>query len=126
MALPLFCGMVVSVRYYTDPGCAWSWAAEPFTRKLIVQFGDALEWKLVMGGLAKEWATVTDTPVASGAFEGRCGLIREWLRVASETRAPIDPLLWADGPPTTSYPACMAVKAAAEQGAQAQERYLRR
>lgn len=118
--------MVVSVRYYTDPACPWSWAAEPFIRKLIVQLGDALEWKFVMGGLAKEWVTASGTPVAKGSLEGRAGLLVEWLRVASETRAPIDPLLWADGPPSSSYPACMAVKAAAEQGIQAQERYLRR
>jgi putative protein-disulfide isomerase len=118
--------MVVKVRYYTDPACPWSWAAEPFIRKLIVQFGGALEWKLVMGGLAKEWVTASGTPVASGSLEGRSRLILEWLQVASVTRAPIDPLLWVDGPPATSYPACMAVKAAGEQGAQAQERYLRR
>jgi putative protein-disulfide isomerase len=38
---------------------------------------------------------------------------------------PVDPRLWAEAPPTSSYPACMAVKAAAEQGPEAAGRYLR-
>jgi hypothetical protein len=38
---------------------------------------------------------------------------------------PIDPRLWRDGPIGSSYPACMAVKAAAEQGEGAAGRYLR-
>jgi predicted DsbA family dithiol-disulfide isomerase len=116
---------VVSVSYYTDPACPWSWAAEPWTRKLMVQFGDALAWKLVMGGLAREW------PASGRAQEGDASdlhgrLIRQWLQVADRTRAPLDPLIWVEGPPATSYPACMAVKAAAEQGIEAELRYLRR
>ena len=38
---------------------------------------------------------------------------------------PIDPRLWTEGPIRSTYPACMAVKAAAEQGADAAARYLR-
>jgi hypothetical protein len=39
---------------------------------------------------------------------------------------PLDPRLWTDGgAPRSSYPACIAVKAAAEQGADVAERYLR-
>ena len=35
---------------------------------------------------------------------------------------PVDPRLWAEGPIRSTYPACMAVKAAAEQGAAAGRR----
>ncbi len=28
---------------------------------------------------------------------------------------PVDPRLWLEGPPSSPYPACIAVKAAAEQ-----------
>ena len=38
---------------------------------------------------------------------------------------PVDPRLWAETPLSSSYPACMAVKAAAEQGPDAAGRYLR-
>lgn len=37
---------------------------------------------------------------------------------------PIDPLLWEESPIGSTYPACMAVKAAAEQGEHAATRYL--
>ena len=38
---------------------------------------------------------------------------------------PVDPRLWREGPIRSTYPACMAVKAAAEQGADAAALYLR-
>ena len=38
---------------------------------------------------------------------------------------PMDPRLWSEGPIRSSFPACMAVKAAAEQGPEAADRYLR-
>ena len=38
---------------------------------------------------------------------------------------PVDPRLWTEGPIRSTYPACMAVKAAAEQGPEAAGRYLR-
>jgi predicted DsbA family dithiol-disulfide isomerase len=39
---------------------------------------------------------------------------------------PIDEKIWVKNPPTSSYPACMAVKAASQQGPEVEESYLRR
>ncbi len=39
----------------------------------------------------------------------------EWLERAADGGMPLDPLLWEEGPIRSTYPACMAVKAAAEQ-----------
>jgi putative protein-disulfide isomerase len=108
---------MVSVAYYTDPACPWSWALEPAVRKLMVDFGDGLDWTFVMGGLGRSLAR---EPAACAAT------IEQWLRVSEETQAPLDPLLWADGPIASTYPACMAVKAAAEQAGDRGYRYLRR
>ena len=44
---------------------------------------------------------------------------------AAESRMPMDPRIWSEGPIRSTFPACMAVKAAAEQGPEAAERYLR-
>jgi putative protein-disulfide isomerase len=45
--------------------------------------------------------------------------------VSERSGMPLDPRLWSEAPPSSSYPAFMAVKAAAEQGEEAAGRYLR-
>lgn len=108
--------MPIRVRYITDPACSASWAAEPKLRRLMSEFDAELDWTLVMGGLARDW---TGTP---GAPEE---LVKKWLRHAGQSGMPFDPRLWTEAPLASSYPACMAVKAASEQGTEAAARYLR-
>jgi predicted DsbA family dithiol-disulfide isomerase len=103
----------VRLRYHTDPACPASWAAEPLLRRLVVEFGADLSITYVMGGLAREY---------EAPYESR---VTEWLEHADRSGMPFDPRLWTEGPIRSTYPACMAVKAAAEQGAGAAGRYLR-
>jgi putative protein-disulfide isomerase len=79
------------------------------------EFGGDLRFTWVMGGLARTYDSddYWDQTV-------------EWLDVAAESGMPIDPRLWSQNPIGSSYPACQAVKAAAEQGPDAAYRYLRR
>ena len=77
----------------------------------MAEFGDELDWTFVMGGLAR------DLP--------EDGLVRPWLEAAGESGMPTDPRAWFEGPMSSTYPACMAVKAAQEQGMEAGRRYLR-
>ena len=115
---------MVAVSYHTDPACPWSWALEPVVRKLMIVFGEELRWRFVMGGLAREFgAPGSRTPLDPGT---RAELVDDWLRVAAQTGAPLDPLVWSDGALASSYPACMAVEAAAEQAPDGGYRYLRR
>ncbi|HEX2104358.1 MAG TPA: DsbA family protein [Solirubrobacteraceae bacterium] len=93
---------VVHVTYYTDPACPWSWAAEPGLRRLQAEFGDSLEITYVMGGLAREFRKPLET-------------MRHVLDAAEASGMPVDPRVWLDAPPRSSYPASLAVKAAAEQ-----------
>jgi hypothetical protein len=90
-----------------------SWGNEPNVRKLAVEFGDSLDWRLVMGGLGRDY---------QGHEKG--ALVR-WVQDAAEIEMPMDPLLWKESPISSTYPACIAVKAAGEQGSEAQARYLR-
>jgi predicted DsbA family dithiol-disulfide isomerase len=103
----------VRVRYHTDPACPASWAAEPALRRLVTQFGADLSITYVMGGLAREYAA----PHAARLIQ--------WLEHSDRSGMPVDPRLWSEGPIASTYPACMAVKAAAEQGPEAEARYLR-
>jgi predicted DsbA family dithiol-disulfide isomerase len=103
----------VRLRYHTDPACPASWAAEPALRRLVTEFGADLSITYVMGGLAREY---------EAPYEAR---VTEWLDHADRSGMPFDPRIWTEGPIRSSYPACIAVKAAAEQGAEAAGRYLR-
>ena len=104
--------MAVRVRVHTDPACSASWAAEPRLRRLEAEFGAALEITYVMGGLAREFRVLPE-------------LVMSWLGHAAESGMPIDPRIWDGDAPRSSYPACIAVKAAFEQGREAGARYLR-
>ncbi len=78
-----------------------------------MEFGDEVPITYVMSGLARE----IDAP-----HEAR---ILDWLEHSDRSGMPVDPRLWSEGPIRSTYPACMAVKAAAEQGPEAAARYLR-
>jgi putative protein-disulfide isomerase len=101
----------VQATLFTDPACPWSWASEPALRRLEVELGDTVGVRFVMAGLARE---ITD-PVAWA---------RDWLDAAAASAMPVDARLWLQAPPRSTYPASLAVKAAAEQGLDGA--YLRR
>jgi putative protein-disulfide isomerase len=105
--------LTLRLRYYTDPACSASWASEPRLRSLFVEFGADMQITYVMGGLAREY---------TGDLSW---LVVEWLDAADHSGMPLDPRVWHEAPLRSTFPACMAVKAAAEQGADAAGRYLR-
>ena len=102
---------------WTHPACSASWAAEPMLRRLMVEFGADLSFTYVMGGLARDYTTGYEDREAGigGSLGVFGGLLVHWLDAADSSEMPIDPRLWTEGPITTTYPACMAVKAAVEQ-----------
>jgi hypothetical protein len=68
-----------------------------------------------MGGLARSYGP-DDYPEQT----------THWLEATAESGMPTDPRLWSRNPIASTYPACQAAKAAAEQGPDAAYRYLRR
>lgn len=79
----------------------------------MVDFGDSLHWTYVMGGYARD---------SEGVYPGVMG---HWLDIADRSGMPLDPRIWVEGPIASTYPACMAVKAASEQAADRGYAYLR-
>jgi predicted DsbA family dithiol-disulfide isomerase len=106
--------MTVQVRFYTDPACPWSWAGEPALRQIMWEFEGELDFVWVMGGLARSYERANLLEV-----------VAQWLEDSAAGGMPCDPRIWTQNPLESTYPACQAVKAAAEQGWDAGYRYLR-
>lgn len=102
---------MIPVAIFTDPFCPWSWASEPQLRHLEVEFGDQVDVTFVMVGLHRR-------------IERPHGLALAALAAAADSGMPVDPRVFLRDPPASTHPACLAVKAAAEQGGAG--RYLRR
>jgi hypothetical protein len=94
---------VVHAVYVTDPACPWSRGLDPGFRRQEREFGDRVEMRVVMGGLARE----------TGPAEAR---VREWLDAPDHTGMPVDPRGCWEGPIASTFPARLAVLAAREQG----------
>jgi putative protein-disulfide isomerase len=101
----------IHTLYYTDPVCPWSWAFEPSFRRLLWEFEGQLEVEYVMCGMRR-------------AVEDPVHVALQALEAAATSGMPVDARIWLDHPPGSSHPACIAVRAAAEQGAAGP--YLRR
>jgi predicted DsbA family dithiol-disulfide isomerase len=101
---------VVEVTCYTDPVCPWSWGLEPALRKLGEEFAGEVRFTYVMCGMVRqlEGGVAQD----GAAFK----LLSSTLEAAWQSGMPVDPRPWLDDPPRSSHPACIAVKAAEQQG----------
>ena len=109
--------------YYTDPLCSWSWSFEAPWQRLRRALGGRLMVRTAMGGLLADWRHFTDLV---NDVHRPAQMAPAWISVAELSGMPIDEAVWSDDPPGSSYPACIAVKAAERQSAAAAEGYLRR
>lgn len=81
------------------------------------ELGDQLRFHWVMGGLAREYGSGADVAAEQ---------MSRWLQVTAETGMPTDPRVWTQAPISSTYPACLAMKAASEQRPELAYAYLRR
>jgi predicted DsbA family dithiol-disulfide isomerase len=108
----------VCITEYTDPGCPWAYSAEPFRRRLSWLYGERLEWRVRMVGLAESPDEYLDrgfTPERqSSAF----------AMISREHGMPIDTSVRPRMAATV--PACRAVVAAKLHAPDRTRRLLRR
>jgi putative protein-disulfide isomerase len=116
-------GQTVEIAYHTDPLCCWSWAFEPQWRRLRYEYGDQLVWRYRMAGMIAAWDGYAD-PINAISRPAQMGPL--WMQARRVSGMPIDDRIWIEDPPSSSYPGCLAVKAAGLQSALAAERLLRR
>src|SRR3954451_19931096 len=108
----------VCITEYTDPGCPWAYSAEPFRRRLNWLYGDRLEWRVRLVGLAESPEEYVDrgfTPERQA---------HAFATIAREHGMPIDT---AQRPRmAATVPACRAVVAARLHAPEHERRLLRR
>lgn len=92
------------------------------------EFDGELDFVWAMGGLARHFgSTYRDSEGGIGnGPDCYADLMSHWLNVAGQTGMPCDPRLWTEAPISSTFPACVAAEAAAEQGWEAAYGYLRR
>lgn len=105
--------MTVKLYYAHDPMCSWCYAFRPAFEALITKLPDQVEIIHLLGGLAHD----TDEPMPD---ETREFVQANWRRIEEqvpETKFNYD--FWQQCKPRRStYPACRAVIAARQQGAE--------
>jgi len=112
----------IEISYYTDPLCCWSWGFEPQWRRLQYEYGDNITIRNVMSGLIPSWKNFND-PTNSISRPQQMGPV--WMEAAHSTGMFMNDKIWVKNPPASSFPACIAVKAAELQSKEAGEKLLR-
>lgn len=115
-------GDLFEISYFTDPLCCWSWAFEPQWRRLLYELKGKISYRYCMGGLLPSWNHFHDS-INSVTRPLQMGPV--WMHAKEVSGMPIDQNIWMRDPPASSYPACIAVKAAAMQSKGAEENMLR-
>lgn len=115
----------IELVYFTDPFCSWCWASEPALLALRERYRGQLSVRAVMGGLVKDMSAFHD--VANG-IRSTADAAPHWREVSERTGQPIDERVMLDitDPRWSTWPACVAVKAAELQGPWVGDRFLRR
>lgn len=109
----------VKIVYYTDPICSSCWGIEPQLRKLKLEYGDYFEIDYRMGGLLPDWS------YNSGGISKPGDVAHHWDEVSLYYEMPIDGDVWLEDPLDSSYPSCIAVKAAQIQDKEKAVVYMR-
>lgn len=113
------------IWYFTDPFCSWCWATEPQLLRLQEAYRGRVTVRYFLGGLVEDIANFYDP---GNDISGTAQVAPHWREVTERTGQPIDERVMSDitDPHWSTWPACIAVKAAQLQGDEIGERYLRR
>lgn len=113
----------IVLTQYTDPNCTWSWGAEPIMRRLEMRYGHRLTIDFVLGGLVRDFDDFHDD---ANDIREPDDVAPHWEEASRRHGMPVDVGVWETDPPRSTYPACIATKAAARQDPRVGFRYLRR
>ncbi len=102
--------MTATLYYFHDPMCSWCWGFKPTWQKVKDNLPPHITQVNVLGGLAPD----SDVPMPESMQQM---LESTWHRIHQQLGTSFNFSFWTDCQPRRStYPACRAVLAAAEQG----------
>ncbi|WP_264524298.1 DsbA family protein [Flavobacterium sp. N502536] len=109
----------VKIIYYTDPICSSCWGIEPQLRKLKLEYGAYIDIDYRMGGLLPDWS------YNSGGINKPADVAHHWDAASIHYEMPIDGNVWIEDPLDSSYPSCIAMKAAQIQDKDKAVKFMR-
>lgn len=118
----------IRVIWYTDPHNIWCWGFEPTIRRLEVRYPDTVEIETRQGGLFEDFSPVREQWARMSGGRWKDSVRAFFEAVSSQHRMPMaaDAMIDSSDDFDSTWPACIAAKAADLQGAGQGWRYLRR
>jgi len=119
---------VIELIVYTDPYCTWCWGSEPVLRKIQEIYGDQVRLVYRMGGLVEDTIRFRDPLNKIGGPGMHRQVAEHWRQAATRHGMPVDADVFIDFESEfrSTWPACIAYKAAELQNPELAGKYLRR
>ncbi|MCI4371888.1 MAG: DsbA family protein, partial [Thermoplasmata archaeon] len=118
---------LLRIVWYTDPHNIWCWGCEPIIRRLEVLYPDAVELDIRQGGLFEDFGPLRDqlSRMSGGRWKDSVQSLFE--SVAAQHGMPMAAAAMVESTDDfrSTWPACIAAKAAELQGAALGRTYLR-
>lgn len=105
-------GTPVEMIMYTDPLCCWTFVMEQQIESFRQHLGEGMPVRYCMAGLIPSWKHFHD-PVQMVSKPIQMGPV--WHEASIISGITLDDKIWFKDPPSSSYTACLAVKAAGFQ-----------
>jgi len=119
---------VITLIIYSDPYCTWCWGSEPVLRKIQEVYGDQVRLVYRMGGLVEDTTRFRDPLNRIGGPGMHRQVAEHWRQAAMRHGMPVDADVFIDYASEfrSTWPACIAYKAAEMQDPVLAGKYLRR
>lgn len=120
--------ILLKIVSFTDPYCTWCWGSEPILRKIQEVFSEQVDISFVMGGLVEDIRNFGDPGVGIGGDPWYKQVADHWKDASGRHKMPVDEQIYFDikDDVFSTYPACIAFKAAQLQSEEMGKCYLRR
>src|SRR5216110_1860597 len=117
----------LQVTWYTDPHNIWCWGCEPMMRRLEVVYADVVRLEVRQGGLFEDFTPLREQWARMSGGRWTESVRAFFEAVSSQHLMPMDSDRMIDQVDdfNSTWPACVAAKAASLQGADEGWRYLR-